>query len=104
MNSHEVDWYRVWCFVKPLLRSSPYPGTPAWCELSDHDPAKWAAVLLAGCLWSLNESARQDAMTQAARDVSAAYDWAAIGRRICERERFYREKPYLRRTPEHERD
>ena len=100
--SREIDWYRVYRFVEPFLRSCPYPGTPAWCALSDHDPAKMAAVLLAGELWSLNESARADAMRQASRDVSAAYDWAVIGRRIREHERFYHEKPYLRRTLTHE--
>lgn len=98
-SSRQVDWYRVWLFVRPLLRSCPpIPGTPAWCALSDRDPAKLAAVLLAGALWSLNESIRQDAAAQASRDVSAAYDWAAIAARIHQRERFYRDKPYLRRT------
>lgn len=96
-RSREIDWYRVYRFVEPFLRSCPYPGTPAWCALSDHDPAKMAAVLLAGALWSLNESARADAMKQASRDISAAYDWAVISRRICEREKFYHQKPWLKR-------
>ena len=95
--SREVDWYAVSEFVRPLLRSCPWPGTPAWCELSDHDPAKLAAVLWAGALWALNEDARQHAMAQASRDVSAAADWGAIGRRVCERETFYNEKPWLRK-------
>jgi hypothetical protein len=81
--SREIDWYSVWCFVRPLLRRTcPYPGTPAWITLSDHDPAKLAAVLLAGALRSLNESARQDAEREASHAVSTAADWTAVARRV----------------------
>ncbi len=81
-GSREIDWYRVWTFVRPFLRACPYPGTPRWCELSDHDPAKLAAFLLTGALWSLNESARQDGMRQASRAVPTAADWHGVARRI----------------------
>ena len=97
-GSREVDWFRVWTFVRPLLRRTcPYPGTPAWAELSDHDPDKIAAVLLAGVLWALNEDARQDASVQASHAISAAADWHRIAGHIYDREQFYRQKPWLRR-------
>lgn len=50
--------------MAPLISRTgphPYPGTPAWCALSDHDPAKLAAVLLAVVFWALNEDAHQEA-------------------------------------------
>lgn len=80
--SREIDWYSVWTFVRPLLRACPYPGTAQWIALSDHDPAKFAAVLLAGALWSLAESTRQDAEREASHAVSAAADWTAVARRV----------------------
>jgi hypothetical protein len=80
--SREIDWYSVWCFVRPLLRRTcPYPGAPEWCSLPDADPRKCAAVLLAGALWSLNESARQDSERQAHAAIRESADWTAVARR-----------------------
>lgn len=90
--SRQVDCYPVYEFVLPLvarLGPLPWPGTPAWCELSDHDPAKLAAVLRAGVVWALNEDARQDAMVQASQAISAAADWTEFARQSRARRQVY---------------
>jgi len=92
VSSRQVDWYRVYSFVAPLverLGPLPWPGTPTWCELSDHDPRKTGAVLLAGVLWALNEDARQDAQAEASCDISEAADWPAIARELHARRAVY---------------
>jgi hypothetical protein len=83
--SREVDWFSVHQFVMPLIERLgplPWPGTVSWSELSDHDPRKLGAVLVAGMLWALNEDARQSAMAEAQRDLSRAYDWSATSRKM----------------------
>ena len=98
--SRLVDWYRVYTFVAPLIEQLgplSWPGSPSWCELSDHDPRKLAAVLVAGVLWSLNQDARQNASNQASRAIAASADWGAISRRMRQHADFYRTRPWLRR-------
>ena len=101
ISSREVSWWSVHEFVEPLLKRSgplPWPGTVTWCELSDHDPAKLAAVLVAGMLWALNEDARQEASRQASHDISAAADWSVIATEMVQLNSFYATKPWLRRA------
>jgi hypothetical protein len=88
ITTRAVDWYRTYEFVQPLIRMLgplPWPGTATWCELSNHDPRKLGAMLVAGVLWTLNESARQDANCQASQIISGACDWGAVARRIRQR-------------------
>ena len=99
-SSREVDWLAVALFVAPLIAQFdrlPTPGTPAWCQLSDHDPAKLAACLAYVRYWAYDAASRQDAKIQASQDISAAADWSAIGRRIHQHDTFYGERPWLTR-------
>ncbi len=99
--SRAVDWFAVYQFTMPLIERlgplPPWPGTVSWCELSDHDPAKLGAVLVAGMLWALNEDARQEAMAEASKAISASADWGRIGQQIQNRAGFYRQRPWLKR-------
>lgn len=100
VSSRQVDWYPVHLYVTELtkhLGSVPYPGTPAWIALPDHDPAKAAAVLRFGVLKALDEDTRQSAMAQASRDVSAGADWTYVAQRVRDDDEFYAANPYLRR-------
>lgn len=101
IHARTISWFEVHEFVQALTEGVgplPWPGTLEWLELPDDDPRKVAAVLRAGVLWALNESARQEAMAEASQAISAALDWGEIGRQIQQRESFYAAKPWLRRA------
>jgi Protein of unknown function (DUF2742) len=100
-ESREVNATTVLRFLAPLLVCCPnrlIPGTPAWAELPDADPAKLRACLAATLWWALDAEHRQAAEIEASHDIAGAADGAAIGRYIRAHERFYREKSYLKRT------
>ncbi|GLE53732.1 DUF2742 domain-containing protein [Mycobacterium montefiorense] len=102
IQSRQVAWFEVHLLVAPWLAtvdSWPVAGTPAWCALDDHDPAKWAAVLDAAQHAVLHWDASQQARADASREISAAADWSAIARSIADREAFYAERPWLKRRP-----
>jgi hypothetical protein len=80
-ESRQVAWAPVHRLLAPLLGAPGLaPGTPAWCDLDDTDPAKWRAVLWSAVWWSVAEDARQEALADASRAVSAAADWPGIAR------------------------
>ena len=96
----QVSWWSVHEFVAPYLdAAAPMAGTPAWCALDDDDPAKLAALLDAAQHWALRVETCQEAECEASHDISATYDWAAIGRCVRDEAEFYRQKPYLKRKP-----
>ena len=64
-------------------------GTPAWCELPDDAPAKWAAVLDAAQHWALRVETCQEHLAEASRDVSAAEDWSVIAAETLHRSGAY---------------
>jgi hypothetical protein len=98
MTNQQVSWWSVHEFVAPYRdAAAPMAGTPAWCDLPDDDPRKWAALLDAARHWALRVETCQVAACEASRDVSAAYDWAGIGRYLRNHAEFYRQKPYLKR-------
>lgn len=46
--SRAVSWWSVHEYVAPTLAAAvewPMAGTPAWCDLDDTDPVKWARDL-----------------------------------------------------------
>ncbi|MDZ7884748.1 MAG: DUF2742 domain-containing protein [Mycobacterium sp.] len=80
-----VDFYEVHRLVTPILDAiEPWPvaGTLTWQQLDDTDPTKWAAVLDIARYGTLHLQLRQEALTQASHDVSAAADWPAIARAL----------------------
>jgi hypothetical protein len=80
-GSREVAWSPVYDLVAPLLgEPGLVPGAPAWCDLDDRDPAKWQALLWAAVWWAVSQDARQTALAEASRAISAAADWPAIAR------------------------
>jgi hypothetical protein len=100
MSNRQVSWWSVHEFVAPFLdAAAPMAGTPAWCDLPDDDPLKWIALLDAARHWALRVETCQEAAAQASRDVSAAWDWAAISVAIRRHTEFYAAHPYLKRRP-----
>lgn len=101
IHSQQVNWLSVNEFVEPLLAEVcdwPMAGSPAWCNLPVDHPAKWAALLDASRHHALRVETCQAAECQASRDISAAADWSAIGRRIRQHREFHAARPYLKRV------
>jgi len=101
ISSQQVSWWLVNEFVAPRLArvgSWPMAGTPDWCELDDHDPAKMAAVLDGGRHFALRVETCQEARADASRAVSGALDWSALSREINQRADFYAARRWLRRV------
>jgi hypothetical protein len=86
MTSRQVAWAAVYRFIEhqlPEPGSLPLPGTPAWCAMSDDDQAKRDALLWPVIYWAITEDARQTAMCEASRAISASH-----GRCIAEEARL----------------
>lgn len=101
VESGQVSWFSVHEFVQPRLDETllwPLIGTPAWCALDDHDPAKWAAVLDASQQWALRLETLQEGQAVVSHAISASADWSAIARRSAIRTAFYDAHPWLRRV------
>ncbi|CNV45149.1 phiRv2 prophage protein [Mycobacterium tuberculosis] len=87
-----MSWWSVREYVAPTLAAAvewPMAGTPAWCDLDDTDPVKWAAICDAARHWALRVETCQAASAEASRDVSAAADWPAVSREIQRRRDAY---------------
>lgn len=92
IGSRQVDWWSVCEFVEPLLAQVgrwPVAGTPAWRQLDDTDPAKFAALLDAARHHALRVDTAQTALAEASHDVAGAADWAAIARDTRRRSGVY---------------
>ena len=114
VSSQQVSWWDVHEHVASVLeRAETWPtvGTPAWCALSDGDPAKLAALLDAAQHWALRmetcqaeqgrakrwaECATRHAVIrkklaeyQAHHAISAAADWSAIANETLRRRKVY---------------
>jgi hypothetical protein len=101
VGSQAVNWWAVHEFVAVRIETvGPFPmvGTPAWCDLPDDDPVKWAALLDAAQHWALRVNTCQEAMAEASKTISDAVDWPRVAREFQQRSEFYAEKPYLRRV------
>ena len=84
-ESRQVSWWPVHHYVERVLStvgSWPTVGTPAWQNLDDNDPAKWAAVLDAGQLWALRIDTLQGEMAQTSREISSMENWTTQRRRM----------------------
>lgn len=100
-RSRSVAWWPVHEYVTRLtdrVDSWPMAGTPAWCELTDEDPRKLAAVLDAGQHHALRVEVAQEAAAEASKTISAAVDWRAMAQDISRRRAFYAARPWLKRV------
>lgn len=74
----------------------PMIGTPAWSDLTDEHPAKWAAVLDAAQHWALRLETSQEASCAASRQISAAVNWGAVAKRRYDHNDWHAARPWLR--------
>ena len=101
VSSQQVNWWTVHEHVAPLLTQVgawPMVGTPEWCDLPDDDPAKLAALYDAAQHWALRIETCQAARCEASQAISAAANWAAIGRRLRAHTEFYESHPWAERS------
>lgn len=100
-----IIWDPVRDFVYRVLgghTTTIIAGTEAWAALDDDDPAKLAAVLIAGSRWCLEENIaeihwQRGALKRAANAISESRDWKQVAKRIRDRDQFYRDNPGLKR-------
>ena len=90
-ESRTVCWWPTHVFIADLLARFgfedgarlPYPGTLAWLELDDADPAKRAALLVAADHAVLRLEVAQQARAEAAKEIAASEDWSALAQRVA---------------------
>jgi hypothetical protein len=89
-SDDEVCWWDFHQWVQPYLDELgdwPMVASPAWFDLDDTDPRKWAAVLSAAEHWTLRVETyqqtvgRPDPLAEASRAISAAENWPGHRRR-----------------------
>lgn len=76
--SQQVSWWPTHEFITALVANAnnlPIAGTPAWCALSDTDPAKLIALAAAGEHWTLRVETAQMALVEASKAVASVPDW-----------------------------
>ncbi len=103
VTSQQVCWAEVHQFVNALLSQAnvgplPWAGSPDWCAMSDGDPRKLLALAVAGEHHVLRVEVAQTALADASRAVSAATDWARIGREVQQRNDFCASRPWTKRA------
>ena len=100
----DVRWQPVQDFLRrlPVRHVQIVAGTPEWCELDDADPAKLAAVLVAGSRWALHceierLAHRRHAQKEAALEVAQALDWSRVAKQVRDRDQAHRSGAYIPR-------
>ena len=86
MTSRQVAWWLVYQLVAGHLGSQPQviAGTPAWQQLPDDHPDKWAAIWWAAVWWALETDIRQECLADTSHEISRAADWPALARRLAQ--------------------
>lgn len=103
LASQQVAWWPVHEFLEGAVAQAncagplPWPGTPAWCVLSDNDPAKLLALAEFGEHHAMRVETSQAALAESSRDVSAAADWSQIAREVQQRQAAEGSGAYIRR-------
>lgn len=84
--SRQVAWLETYDYIVRLaaehhvvLDLTAVAGTPQWCGMPDGDARKLMALLVGGVREALANDARQAAMAEASRSVSAAANWRSVG-------------------------
>lgn len=101
--SQQVNWWEAHLFMQAALAQAncgplPWPGTPAWCAMSDGDPRKMLALAEFGEHHALRVETAQAALADASRDVSASADWSQIAREVQQRQAAEGSGAYIRRV------
>lgn len=96
--TYPLDWTPVKAFVAGLNLPSalPIPGTPEWIVADS--AIQFIALVPAGSRWVLETEIAQrraslEARKDAALEVSEAKDWAAVAKRLRERDQWLRANP-----------
>lgn len=100
IRARSVNWWTVHRFVVVFLDQCnewPMAGTPAWCALAPDDPRKWAALLDAAQHHALRLELAQEAVAEAAKDISAMADWRSVAQEMTQRRAFRESHPWTRR-------
>ncbi|WP_370499769.1 DUF2742 domain-containing protein [Mycolicibacterium sp. jd] len=100
LASQQVSWSEVHGFVLPKLQKAgdwPMAGSPAWCELEDRDPVKWASLLDAAQHWVLRIEGLQQAECAASHAISASEDWSRIAHLVRGRADYLDARPWTLR-------
>ena len=103
LSSQAVSWWEVHLYRDRMLNRLgvqvfPMVGTIAWCDLADDHPAKLAGVFDGVQHWALRVDTCQEAHAAASQAISAAVDWAAVGRRNQQHADFLAANPWARRV------
>jgi hypothetical protein len=101
VSSQQVNWWTVHELVAAVLNQVndwPTLGTPAWCSLAHDDPRRWAALLDGAQHHALRLELNQEVRREAGRAVSGAVDWSAVSKARQDHDKFYAEKPWLKRV------
>jgi hypothetical protein len=98
--SRQVNWWEVHTFAAPIsaaVDSWPLIGTKQWCELSDDDPRKIAAIFDSAQHWALRIETCQQAYADAGAEISAAAPWSRIAQYLRAEREFYAAHPWMKR-------
>lgn len=103
LSSQAVSWWEVHLYRDRMLdrlgvQAFPTVGTVGWCDLADDHPAKLAGVFDGVQHWALRVDTCQEAHAAASQAISAAVDWAAVGRRNQQHADFLAANPWARRV------
>ena len=113
--SYELDWSAIRNFLdrRPVVPNTadgfmhdpislPVAGSAEWVALDDDDIRKTASLIVAGSRWVLEEqftqiADRRAAEKSAATEISQARDWAAVAKRVRDRDQALRSGAYIPR-------
>jgi hypothetical protein len=103
IHSQQVSWWDTYLFMERAIARAnlgdlPAAGTPLWSALDDLDERKLPALALSGVHHCLRVEVGQSELAAASRAISAAADWSAVSREIHQRNAFYKDRPWLRRS------
>lgn len=85
--SRQIAWFTTFEFANAIAQLHGYdlssdhfppPGSPAWCDMADHDDRKLLALLQRGVQAALDDDARQAAMADASHEICAATRWRPL--------------------------
>ena len=102
--TYGIDWAATRDYLRrrPVVHTTVIAGSPEWRALSDDDPQKLAALVVAGSRWCLEEEIaeidwQRGDLKRASVAISEALPWSRVAKRIRDRDAWYRDHPDLKR-------